>query len=68
MRVKFCYAGSTIARSYPGITAMVSFKTGHYTDYTPDYFTETKCTTCWFGCRGETQAPVLSKAKELISI
>ena len=40
----------------------------HYTDYTPDFFTETKCNTCWFGCRGETQAPVLSKAKELIGV
>jgi MoaA/NifB/PqqE/SkfB family radical SAM enzyme len=40
----------------------------HYTDYTPDYFTKTKCTTCWFGCRGETQAPVIAKGRELIGI
>ena len=40
----------------------------HYTDYKNDYFTKTDCTTCWFGCRGETQAPVLAKAKELIGV
>ncbi len=40
----------------------------HYTDYKPNYFTKTKCTTCWFGCRGETQAPVIAKAKELIGV
>jgi len=40
----------------------------HYTDYEPNYFTKTKCTTCWFGCRGETQAPVIAKARELIGV
>ena len=40
----------------------------HYTDYKPGYFTKTDCATCWFGCRGETQAPILAKGKELIGL
>ena len=29
---------------------------------------KTNCNTCWFGCRGETQAPILEKGKELIGL
>ena len=38
----------------------------HYTEYNSEFFTDTKCNTCWFGCRGETQAPAFEKAKELL--
>ena len=40
----------------------------HYTDFKPGFFNKTECTTCWFGCRGETQAPVMEKAKEIIGL
>lgn len=29
----------------------------HYTEYSPKLYNETKCTSCWYSCRGETQSP-----------
>ncbi|NIP30525.1 MAG: radical SAM protein [Candidatus Dadabacteria bacterium] len=29
----------------------------YYTDYTPKLYNKTKCTSCWYSCRGETQSP-----------
>ena len=40
----------------------------HYKDFSPGFFNKTNCNTCWFGCRGETQAPILEKGKELIGL
>ena len=64
-----CNAGSTMMTVPPdGYIKRCSEMPAvcHYTDYKPGYFTKTECNTCWFGCRGETQAPILTKAKELI--
>jgi MoaA/NifB/PqqE/SkfB family radical SAM enzyme len=30
----------------------------HYSEYRPGIFDKTKCTACWYSCRGETQTPV----------
>jgi len=40
----------------------------HYTDYDTELFTDTKCTMCWFSCRGETQAPGFAKAREYLGL
>jgi len=32
----------------------------HYTEWTPDTFGQTECDVCWFSCRGESQAPVMT--------
>ncbi len=31
--------------------------TTHYTEYHPELYDKTKCTACWYSCRGETQSP-----------
>ncbi|MBI2487869.1 MAG: radical SAM protein [Deltaproteobacteria bacterium] len=31
--------------------------TAHYTEYHPRIYDKTKCTACWYSCRGETQSP-----------
>jgi hypothetical protein len=31
--------------------------TAHYTEYHPTIYDKTKCTACWYSCRGETQSP-----------
>ncbi len=41
----------------------------HYTDYTPDLYGKTKCTSCWYSCRGESQSPVtMKRAMEYMGI
>lgn len=30
----------------------------HYSEYFPGFFDKTRCTSCWYSCRGETQTPV----------
>lgn len=31
--------------------------TAHYTEYHPEIYDKTKCTACWYSCRGESQSP-----------
>lgn len=40
----------------------------HYTKYWPTDVGFTPCTKCWYGCRGETEAPIfsVSRMKDLI--
>lgn len=33
----------------------------HYSEYEPGIYDKTKCTACWYSCRGETQSPVTFK-------
>ena len=33
----------------------------HYTDYEPTLYSPTKCDSCWYSCRGETQSPITMK-------
>ncbi|MEM4408646.1 MAG: radical SAM protein [Candidatus Caldarchaeum sp.] len=33
----------------------------HGTEYRPGIFDRTRCTSCWYSCRGETEAPVTLK-------
>ena len=41
----------------------------HYSEYKPGVFDKTKCTACWYSCRGETQSPVtVKRALEYLGI
>ncbi len=41
----------------------------HYSDYKPDLYEKTKCTSCWYSCRGETQSPTnVKRAMEYMGI
>lgn len=43
--------------------------TAHYSEYHPKLYDETKCTACWYSCRGETQTPVnIRRALEYMGI
>jgi len=43
--------------------------TAHYTEYHPGLYDKTKCTACWYSCRGETEAPIdMKKCLEYIGI
>ena len=41
----------------------------HYSEYKPDLYEKTKCTSCWYSCRGETQSPAnVKRAMEYMGI
>jgi len=41
----------------------------HGSEYRPGLFDETSCTSCWYSCRGETEAPVtVRRALEVFGI
>ncbi len=41
----------------------------HYSEYRPDLYGKTKCTSCWYSCRGETQDPAnVKRAMEYMGI
>ena len=41
----------------------------HYSEYEPGIYDKTKCTACWYSCRGETQSPVnLKRALEYLGV
>lgn len=43
--------------------------TAHYSEYTPDLYSKTECTQCWYSCRGETQSPAnMRRALEYMGI
>lgn len=43
--------------------------TAHYSEYTPDLYSKTECTQCWYSCRGETQSPAnMKRALEYMGI
>jgi len=43
--------------------------TAHYTEYHPGLYDKTKCTACWYSCRGETEAPIdMKRCLEYIGI
>ena len=41
----------------------------HYSEYTPDLYQRTECTSCWYSCRGETQSPAnIRRALEYMGV
>ena len=43
--------------------------TAHYSEYHPKLYGETKCTECWYSCRGETQTPAnIKRALEYMGV
>lgn len=69
--VEGCKAGHTfIAVTPDGFVQRCSEmpRMDHYSSYWPSDHDETLCTKCWYGCRGETEAPVLklSRIRDLL--
>jgi MoaA/NifB/PqqE/SkfB family radical SAM enzyme len=43
--------------------------TAHYSEYHPGLYDQTKCTRCWYSCRGETETPInLKRSLEYMGI
>ncbi len=43
--------------------------TTHYSEYHPNLYDKTECTSCWYSCRGETQTPAsIKRALEYMGI
>ena len=41
----------------------------HYSEYSPDLYQKTECTSCWYSCRGETQSPAnIKRALEYLGV
>lgn len=41
----------------------------HGTEYYPGIFDQTKCSSCWYSCRGETEAPIdIERLVEYVSL
>lgn len=62
--IEGCKAGHTfIAVTPDGYIQRCSEmpRMAHYSEYWPSDVGETLCTKCWYGCRGETEAPIFAK-------
>lgn len=64
--VKDCKAGHTFIQVTPdGYVQRCAEmpRMAHYSKYWPTQVGKTLCTKCWYGCRGETEAPALSPGR-----
>ena len=68
--VEGCKAGHTFIQITPdGYVQRCAEmpRMAHYSEYWPSKVEKTLCTKCWYGCRGETEAPItLTRVKDMM--